>query len=156
MQFRWYNQGYADFEDYLSTFNSKNRKKLRRERRWVSDQDIQIVKIPGNEIKKDQWRAFYQFYQMTYAKRRMQSYLDISFFYEIAKTMPDQLLLIMAVKDDRYVGAALSFIGGDTLYGRYWGCFDEYHSLHFEACYYQGLEYCIDNKLKRFDSWRTR
>jgi len=152
VQFRWSNQGYTDFEDYLATFNNKKRKNVRRERRWVSEQNITLVQIPGSEITEEQWQAFYQFYQMTYLKRRMSPYLTLSFFHQLSETMPDQLLLVMAIKDNNYVGAALSLIGDDTLYGRYWGCLDEYHSLHFEACYYQGLEYCIENKLQRFDS----
>ncbi|MFK8067107.1 MAG: GNAT family N-acetyltransferase [Gammaproteobacteria bacterium] len=152
VQFRWSNKGYADFEDFLSTFTMKKRKNLRRERRWVKDQEITLQQIPGSEINDQQWQAFFNFYQMTYLKRRMTAYLDINFFRELGKTMPEQLLLVMAKKDGNHVGAALSLIGGDTLYGRYWGCYDEYHSLHFEACYYQGLEYCIDNKLQRFDS----
>ena len=152
VQFRWSNRGYTDFDDYLSTFNNKKRKNVRRERRWVTDQNIELIQVTGSEITDEQWQAFYPFYQMTYLKRNMPPYLNLSFFLELAKTMPDQLLLVMAVKDKTYIGAALSLIGGDTLYGRYWGCLDEYHSLHFEACYYQGLEYCIENKLQRFDS----
>ena len=152
VQFRWSNQGYTDFEDFLSSFNAKKRKNVRRERRWVNEQDIELKQIRGSEITEAQWHAFYPFYQMTYLKRRMPPYLPLSFFLELAESMPEQLLLVMALKDKTYVGAALSLIGGDTLYGRYWGCFDEYHSLHFEACYYQGLEFCIDNKLTRFDS----
>ena len=152
VQFRWSNQGYSDFENYLSTFKIKKKKNIRRERRWVTDQNIELIQLAGSEITEEQWHAFYQFYQMTYLKRGMHAYLEISFFHQLAETMPDLLLLVMAVKDKNYIGAALSLIGGDTLYGRYWGCLDEYHSLHFEACYYQGLEYCIENKLQRFDS----
>ena len=133
VQFRWSNQGYTDFEDYLATFNNKKRKNVRRERRWVSEQNITLVQIPGSEITEEQWQAFYQFYQMTYLKRRMSPYLTLNFFHQLSETMPDQLLLVMAIKDNNYVGAALSLIGDDTLYGRYWGCLDEYHSLHFEA-----------------------
>jgi len=89
---------------------------------------------------------------MTYLKKGAQPYLNLAFFEQIAATMPEQCLLVLAVKDDNYVGAALSFVGADTLYGRYWGCYEEYNGLHFEACYYQGLEYCIECGLKRFDS----
>ncbi len=152
VQFRWSNQGYTDFEDFLSTFSAKKRKNVKRERRWVNEQEITLRQIPGSQITESQWLAFFQFYQMTYLKRKMSPYLNISFFHELSETMPEQLLMVMAEKRGKYVGAALSLIGGDTLFGRYWGCYDEYHSLHFEACYYQGLEYCIDNKLQRFDS----
>jgi hypothetical protein len=89
---------------------------------------------------------------MTYLKRGSQPYLNLAFFQQIAATMGEQLLLVLAVKDDKTIAAALSFIGSDTLYGRYWGCYEEYNSLHFETCYYQGLDYCIEHGLKRFDS----
>jgi predicted N-acyltransferase len=89
---------------------------------------------------------------MTYLKRGQSAYLTIEFFKQLAKTMPEQILLVLARKDNRYVGAAFSFIGAQTLYGRYWGCYDEYHSLHFETCYYQGLEYCLEHGLQHFDS----
>jgi Uncharacterized protein conserved in bacteria len=78
--------------------------------------------------------------------------LNIDFFQQLAASMPEQILLVLAIKDQRYVGAALSFIGAETLYGRYWGCYQEYKHLHFETCYYQGLDYCIEQKLQRFDS----
>jgi predicted N-acyltransferase len=152
VQFRWYNVGYRDFQDYLQTFNAKKRKNLQRERRRIAEQKIELRCVPGPEISDHQWQAFFQFYCMTYLKRHMRPYLNLKFFSELAETMPEQLLLVLAIKDNNYVGAALSLIGSDTLYGRYWGCYEEYNSLHFEVCYYQGLEYCIKNKLQRFDS----
>ncbi len=152
VQFRWTNKGYRDFKDYLDSFNSKKRKTLLRERRFISDQGIALKQIHGKDITEEQLNIFFQFYLLTYLKRGNPPYLNLEFFKEIAETMPDQLLLILAVKDNKYVGAAFSLVGGDSFYGRYWGCYEEYHSLHFEACYYQGLEYCINNQLKRFDS----
>jgi predicted N-acyltransferase len=152
VQFRWFNMGYRDFQDYLETFNAKKRKNLQRERRHVAEQKIELWCVPGPEISELQWQTFFQFYCMTYLKRHMRPYLNLKFFNELAETMGEQLLLVLAVKDNNYVAAALSLIGSDTLYGRYWGCYEEYNSLHFEACYYQGLEYCIKNKLQRFDS----
>ena len=152
VQFRWMNKGYRDFKDYLDSFSSKKRKTLLRERRFISDQGITLKQIHGKDITEQQLDVFFQFYQLTYLKRGNPPYLNLEFFKEIAETMPEQLLLILAVKDNTYVGAAFSLVGGDSFYGRYWGCYEEYHSLHFEACYYQGLEYCINNKLIRFDS----
>ncbi|MCH8078373.1 MAG: N-acetyltransferase [Proteobacteria bacterium] len=152
VQFRWTNKGYRDFKDYLDSFNSKKRKTLLRERRFISDQGISLKQIHGKDITEEQLNIFYQFYQLTYLKWGNPPYLNLAFFKEIAETMPEQLLLILAVKENKYVGAAFSLVGGDSFYGRYWGCYEEYHSLHFEACYYQGLEYCINNNLKRFDS----
>lgn len=152
VQFRWKNKGYRDFKDYLDSFNSKKRKNLLRERRFIRDQDIVLKQVQGKDITEQQLDVFYQFYQLTYLKCGNSPYLNLAFFKEIAETMPEQLLLILAIKDDAYVGAAFSLVGEDSLYGRYWGCYEEYHSLHFEACYYQGLEYCINNQLNRFDS----
>ncbi len=152
VQFRWMNKGYRDFKDYLDSFSSKKRKTLLRERRFISDQGITLQQIHGKDITEQQLDVFFQFYQLTYLKRGNPPYLNLEFFKEIAETMPEQLLLILAVKDNTYVGAAFSLVGGGSFYGRYWGCYEEYHSLHFEACYYQGLEYCINNQLTRFDS----
>ena len=152
VQFQWHNQNYRDFNDYLDNFTSSKRKQVKRERRRVAEQAIQFEQIEGPLISSRQWETFIQFYQMTYLKHGMPPYLNLAFFQQLAETMPEQLLLILAVKNNRYVGAALSLVGVDTLYGRYWGCFEEYNGLHFEACYYQGLEYCIDHGLKRFDS----
>jgi predicted N-acyltransferase len=152
VQFHWFNQGYRDFEDYLQTLNASKRKMLKRERRRMSEQGVRLLRIAGQDVSALQWQLFFQFYTMTYLKRGSQPYLNLAFFQQIAATMGEQLLLILAVKDDKTIAAALSFIGADTLYGRYWGCYEEYNNLHFEACYYQGLDYCIEHGLKRFDS----
>ena len=152
VQFHWFNQGYRDFNDFLSTLNANKRKMLKRERRRVSEQGVRLLRIAGKDVSDRQWQVFFQFYTMTYLKRQSQPYLNLAFFQQIAATMGEQLLLVLAVKDDQTIAAALSFVGGDTLYGRYWGCDEDYDSLHFEACYYQGLDYCIEHGLKRFDS----
>ena len=152
VQFHWFNRDYRDFNDFLQTLSASKRKMLKRERRRASEQGISLLRINGADVSDLQWQVFFDFYTMTYLKRGTQPYLNLAFFQQIAATMSEQLLLILAVKDDKYVGAALSFVGSDTLYGRYWGCYEEYNSLHFEACYYQGLDYCIEKGLKRFDS----
>lgn len=152
VQFQWFNRGYASFADFLQTLSADKRKMIKRERRRVAEQGISLQRVTGFEITDGQWQAFFRFYAMTYVKRGSEPYLNLAFFRQLAATMPEQLLLILAVKDDIYVGAALSFIGADTLYGRYWGCDEEYNALHFEACYYQGLDYCIEHGLDRFDS----
>ena len=152
IQYHWFNRGYRDFSDYLETFTARSRKKIKRERRRVLEQGIELLHLPGPEISEAQWQVFFQFYNMTYLKRGMQAYLNIDFFMQIAATMADCIIMIFAIKNNRYVGAALSFVGDDTLYGRYWGCQEEYQSLHFETCYYQGLDYCIKNGLQHFDS----
>ena len=152
VQFHWFNRGYRDFNDFLLTLNAGKRKMLKRERRRVSEQGISLQRIAGKDVSEKQWQQFFQFYTLTYLKRQSQPYLNLAFFQQIAATMGEQLLLVLAVKDDETIAAALSFIGDDTLYGRYWGCDEDYDSLHFETCYYQGLDYCIEQGLKRFDS----
>ncbi len=152
VQFQWFNKGYQNFDGFLQTLSASKRKMIKRERRRVNEQGIHLSRINGSEVSALQWQVFYDFYAMTYLKKGSQPYLNLNFFQQIAATMGEQLLLVLAFKGDKPVAAALSFIGADTLYGRYWGCYDEYNSLHFEACYYQGLDYCIKNGLQRFDS----
>lgn len=152
VQFHWFNRGYRDFSDYLQTLNAGKRKMIKRERRRVSEQGIEMLRVCGADISLDQWQAFYRFYAMTYLKRRSRPYLTLEFFLQIAATMPEMCLMVLAVKNRNYVGAALSFIGSRSLYGRYWGCLEEYNALHFEACYYQKLEYCIAHGLFHFDA----
>jgi uncharacterized protein len=152
VQFQWFNKNYQTFDEFLSTLNASKRKMLKRERRKIIEQGIEMVQLSGGEVSEYQWQVFYDFYQMTYLKHGTRPYLNLDFFLSCAATMSDNLLLVFALKDGAYVGAALSFVGGDTLYGRYWGCLEEYNVLHFEACYYQGLDYCIAKGLKRFDS----
>ncbi|WP_428353278.1 GNAT family N-acetyltransferase [Methyloprofundus sp.] len=152
VQFQWFNKNYRDFDDYLQTFTSRQRKNINKERRRVKEQGIQLQKLTGQEITQQQWQVFFQFYELTYLKRGQAAYLNIAFFKQLAQSMPEQMLLVLANNGQVYVGAALSFIGEDTLYGRYWGCYEEYHSLHFEACYYQVLEYCIAHNKQIFDS----
>ena len=152
VQFQWFNKNYAVFDDFLQVLSASKRKMIKRERRRVIEQGVELIQIPGQDVSAAQWEIFFQFYVMTYLKKGSQPYLNLNFFHEIARTMGNQLLLIMAVKEGKYVGSALSFIGADTLFGRYWGCHEEFNSLHFEACYYQGIDYCIAHGLKRFDS----
>ncbi|MEY3760161.1 MAG: hypothetical protein RIR39_1652, partial [Pseudomonadota bacterium] len=152
VQFQWFNQGYRDFNDFLQTLSASKRKMLKRERRRVSEQGVSLLRIAGPDVSDGQWQTFFDFYAMTYLKKGSQPYLNLAFFKQIAATMGEQLLLVLAVKEDKPIAAALSFIGADTLYGRYWGCYEEYNGLHFEACYYQGMDYCIEQGLKQFDS----
>jgi uncharacterized protein len=152
VQFQWFNKGYQTFDDFLGTLNASKRKMLKRERRKVAEQRITMIRLSGKDVSEYQWQVFYDFYQMTYLKHGMRPYLNLAFFLRCAAMMGDKLLLVFALKEGMYVGAALSFVGSDTLYGRYWGCLEEYNALHFEACYYQGLDYCIEHGLQRFDS----
>ena len=152
VQFQWFNRGYRDFDDFLSSLNASKRKMLKRERRKVKEQGVRLLRIAGNEVSDQQWQAFFQFYTMTYLKRGSLPYLNLVFFQQIAATMGEQMLLVMACKEDKEIAAALSFVGEATLYGRYWGCLEECDGLHFETCFYQGLDYCMEQGIKRFDS----
>lgn len=151
-QFHWLNEDYASFEDFLTTFTSRKRKSLRRERARVAEQGLTLKTLCGAEIARQQWEQFHHFYQLTYAKRSGHGgYLTRGFFTETAPSLGDQAIMVLAHLGSQVVAGALYFRSGDTLYGRYWGCEQEYDCLHFEACYYQGIEYCIAQGLKRFD-----
>lgn len=151
-QFHWVNQGYNTFDDFLATFNSRKRKSLKRERRRVEEQGLTLNTLTGDEISPADWEQFYRFYQMTYGKRSGHGgYLTREFFLETAAKMGSSVIMCLANLDTRPVAGALYFQSHDTLYGRYWGCEHEFDCLHFEACYYQGIEYCIANGLRRFD-----
>jgi predicted N-acyltransferase len=152
VHFQWLNEGFTDFEDFLSTFSSRKRKNLKKERQHVVDQGITLEVFTGRDIPTEIWERFYHFYQMTYAKRSGHGgYLSKMFFQTLAKTMPESIVLVLAKHEDEYIAGALNFRDHDTLYGRYWGCIQEFKHLHFETCYYQGIDYCISEGLKRFD-----
>ncbi len=151
-QFHWLNQNYASFDEFLASFNSRKRKNLNKERKRVADQGLMLQTKCGEEISADEWQQFYQFYHFTYFKRSgRQGYLNEKFFSLLANTMPSQIMMVTAYHQNSLVAASLFFIGGDTLYGRYWGCQQEFECLHFEACYYQGINFAIEKGLSRFD-----
>ena len=151
-QFHWYNNSYNSFSDFLASLNARKRKAIKKERKQIEDEGIIFRQTDGADISETQWSDFYLFYQTTYLARGMQGYLDKEFFRKIGETMPEQILLINAVKDNRDIAAALFFKSKDSLFGRYWGSRVEQQFLHFETCYYQGQEYAIENNLAVFDS----
>ena len=151
-QFHWANADYSSFEDFLATFSSAKRKKVKRERRHVSDAGIVMEVVEGGKIDDRLWRQFYAFYRSTIECRGAIPYLNLEFFREIGKTLADNIVLVLARQDDRYVAGALNLKGSHTLFGRYWGSLEEYNSLHFETCYYRAIDYCIDNDLQRFEA----
>ena len=151
-QFHWFNEGYSSFDDFLATFNSRKRKSLNRERRRVTEQGLVMKTLEGTDIGEQEWEQFYHFYQLTYAKRSGHGgYLNRDFFVKTAAGMGSQVVMVLAYLDSQAVAGALFFRSSSTLFGRYWGCEREFECLHFEACYYQGIEYCITNKLSHFD-----
>lgn len=151
VQFHWTNQGYECFEHLLERFSSSKRKNVRRERRRVSEAGIELRALAGSELSDAQWRTFHRLYEDTFDKRGGIPTLSLGFFQEIARTMGEQILVVLAYDRGDTVAAAFDLVGSRSLYGRHWGCFRDYHSLHFEACYYQGLDYCIANGLQRFE-----
>lgn len=151
-QFHWFNADYQDFDDFLIDCVSRKRKMIRKERKKVFNQKIHIEILSAHETTEQDWHTFYGLYHRTYLKRSGRpGYLGKSFFNDLAKTMPDQLLLAKATLDDNFIAGAVYFKDEETLYGRYWGTMQDIDGLHFETCYYQGIEYAIKHKLKRFD-----
>lgn len=150
-QFHWHNQNYSSFDNYLDSFRASKRKKIRRERKHVQEQDIQLSVLSGNQVTEEQWEKYYYFYASTFAKKSGIPTFSKQFFQEIGETMPENIVLVMADYNNQYVAGAFNVRGEQSLYGRHWGCLADFHSLHFEACYYQGLEYAIEHGLQRFE-----
>ncbi|MGH8283441.1 MAG: GNAT family N-acetyltransferase [Gammaproteobacteria bacterium] len=150
-QFHWHNRDYNDFDGYLNTLSAERRKKIRRERRRVSEAGIRHRIYRGCELDEPLLDALYRFYSATYAKRGRPAYLNRAFFAEIIETMRDALLVNFALLNAAPVACAICFRDKNTLYGRHWGCEHEFHSLHFETCYYQWIEYCIREGLLHFN-----
>ncbi|TVP87571.1 MAG: N-acetyltransferase [Pseudomonadaceae bacterium] len=151
-QFHWFNRGYAGFDDFLAQCTSRKRKNFRKERQAVAEQGIEFYWRSGAELEASHWATFYPFYAATYYKRGQQPYLTPSFFSALAESMPSQVHLLFACHQGKEVAAALFLSDKDTLYGRYWGCLEEYDRLHFETCFYRGMERCIELGLQRFDA----
>ena len=151
-QFHWFNRGYSSFDDFLATLNSRKRKNIRRERQKIAERGTRFETIAGSSITAEHWNIFYEFYQSTYMMRGMRGYLSLNFFTELGQEMPGQLFMIVALDGNKMIAAALFFRNSEKLFGRYWGSSQDYQFLHFETCYYQGQEYCIQHKLKSFDS----
>ncbi len=151
-QFHWHNAGYHRFDDFLADLSSKKRKNLRRERRDALANDIEIEWLTGNDLEERHWDAFYHFYLDTGGRKWGSPYLTRAFFSLISERMAEDILLILCRRDGRYVAGALNFIGGDTLYGRNWGCIEHHPFLHFETCYYQAIDFAIERRLKRVEA----
>lgn len=150
-QFHWHNRGYRDFQDFLDTFTAKRRKNINRERRRVRESGLELRLLHGEEIGEAQWHEVHAFYRSTFQRLGGVATLTLPFFLDIASTLGERLVLVLASHRGREVAAAISFRDDTTLYGRHWGCRAEYDSLHFEACYYRGLDYCIERGLRRFE-----
>ena len=150
-QFHWTNRGYGDFGDFLADLSSEKRKNIRKERaRAVAG--LEIVHLTGGALTEAHWDIFWDFYQDTGARKWGTPYLTRSFFSLLSETMADKVLLVLALREGRAIAGALNLIGGDALYGRYWGCSEDVPNLHFELCYYQAIDIAISRGLKRVEA----
>lgn len=151
-QFHWHNGGYVDFDDFLSALASKKRKNIKRERRDALATGITIEWVTGAEINETHWDAFYRFYTDTGSRKYGSPYLTREFFSIAGQVMPEDILLIMAKREGRYIAGAINFIGQETLFGRNWGCIEDHPFLHFEVCYYQAIDFAINRGLKKVEA----
>lgn len=150
-QFHWRNQGYDSFDSFIGTFRAAKRKKALRERRRVHEAGIEVRTLHGEEMDAPLWDVVFAFSAATFAARGHEHYLNAQFFRTVSQAMPGAIVVKLAQMGSRPVAAAIFFRGGATLYGRYWGAAADFHSLHFETCYYQGIEYCIEHSLECFE-----
>ncbi|MGI9291455.1 MAG: GNAT family N-acetyltransferase [Gammaproteobacteria bacterium] len=150
-QFHWHNHGYADFDHFLEGFTSSKRKKTKRERRRIAENGIQFEVKTGHDMNEALWDELMPLYNTTFLRRGRMPYLNREFFLAITNTLPDNLVVFMGREGDELVAVAICFRSDDTLYGRYWGANRFIDSLHFETCYYQGIDFCIREKLRCFE-----
>ena len=146
-QFHWSNNNYKDFDEFLSELSQKKRKNIKRERRKVKESSIEIKTFIGSDLNEELWQQVYNFYQITFMKKSGTATLSLDFFKAIAH----KVITFIAFDEDKPVAAAICIKGNNGLYGRHWGCYENYDSLHFELCYYTGIEYCINNQLQHFE-----
>jgi len=151
-QFHWQNQGYGSFDDFLAALASRKRKNIRKERARVAEANLDIRALRGAEITEAHWDAFYRFYRNTSDRKWGSSYLRRSFFSLLGERSGDDVVLIVAEAQGMPVAGALNLVGGDTLYGRNWGCAARFKFLHFEACYYRAIDYAIEHGLQRVEA----
>ena len=151
-QFHWFNDNYNDFNDFLSDLSSRKRKNIKKERDEANKNGLVIETLNHKEIQEFHWDEFYKFYIDTSMRKWGQPYLNRDFFSLIGQTLSESILLIMVKNNNKYIAGALNFIGGDTIYGRNWGCIEDHKNLHFEVCYYRAIDFAINNKLKKVEA----
>ena len=151
VQFHWRNAGYQDFADFLAALTHDKRKKIRQERKKLADTGVSFVRKTGAAIETRDWRLFFRCYESTYRAHHSTPYLTPAFFDRLARDMPQHLMLVVGYRGDRPLCAALDVYTDDTLWGRYWGSIEFVPGMHFEACYYQGIEFCIERGIARFE-----
>ena len=152
MQFHWENDGYADFDGFLASLSSRKRKNIRKERASIPAAGVTMLALTGSDITAHHIDCFYRFYMSTIDRKWGGAYLTRGVFEALHGAMADRMLLVMAEYNGQIIGGALNFIGDDTLYGRNWGADFDIPNLHFEACYYQAIEFAINHGLKRVEA----
>ena len=151
-QFHWLNHGYRDFDAFLASLSSRKRKNIRKERAQAADFGGTIETLTGDAIQPEHWDAFWRFYQDTGERKWGTPYLTREFFDLAQITLREDIALVLARRDGRYVAGALNFIGADALFGRYWGCIEHHPCLHFELCYYRAIDFAIEHKLGQVEA----
>lgn len=151
-QFHWHNRGYGTFDDFLGALSSRKRKAIRKEREQATAAGLDVSCLRGSEITSAHWDAFFAFYMDTGSRKWGRPYLNRKFFTLLGATMTDRCLLILATRSGKPVAGALNLIGGDCLYGRYWGAIEHHPCLHFELCYYQAIDYAIRHRIPRVEA----
>ena len=150
-QFHWHNRDYADFDQFLGTFTASKRKKARRDRRRVSEAGIRFRRLKGADLDIPTWELVYRLISLTFMRRGSLPYYNLDFFLRIGAALPDNILIILAEQHGEAIAAAVFYESPTALYGRYWGSDSHHNALHFETCYYQGIDYCIDKGLRLFE-----
>ncbi len=150
-QFHWMNRDYESFDQFLELLKSRKRKSIRREREKVEEQGVTLTRKLGSALDSEDWQQFYHCYCNTYRERGMEPYLNLSFFKQVGQTLSEQIMMVQAHRQGQNIANAIFFFDDDVLYGRHWGALEKVDCLHFEACFYQGIEFCIEKGLQRFD-----
>jgi uncharacterized protein len=151
-QFHWDNAGYGSFDAFLEALAARKRKAIRRERREAVAHGVEVVRLTGSDLTEAVWDAFFAFYMETGSRKWGRPYLTRRFFSLVGEAMSDRILLVMARRSGRYIAGAINFVGSDILFGRHWGAIEHHPFLHFEVCYYQAIEYAIEQKLRRVEA----
>ncbi|CAG9295723.1 GNAT family N-acetyltransferase [Celerinatantimonas diazotrophica] len=153
IQYHWHNQNYHNFDDFLSRLTSRKRKMIRKERRAVADYGIEVERLSGETMSERHWQCLVKCYQQTYLEHSGHSgYLNEQWFALVRKQLSQQIMVVFASYEEQLIAASLFFKDKDTLYGRYWGSLAHAELLHFELCYYQGIDYCIEQQLRHFNA----
>ncbi len=151
-QFHWFNRDYRDFQDFLDQLASRKRKQIRKERETAISAGIDIVALTGSDLREEHWDAFYEFYMDTGGRKWGRPYLNRTFFSLLGENLSRDVVLVMARRAGRWIAGAINFLGSDALFGRNWGCIEDHPCLHFEVCYYQAIEFAINQRLARVEA----